>query len=152
MTTGWLIHLVEWFFSIKGQAKLDKNPGQWYNNLLLRLIPWDLYSTCLYPLAQTVPHTALNSQTALSNSHGTLTPVCQGTMSYDCFWCDGPSWGRWWVSTQPGDKNCIICLPAWYTGIRVGQYNLTVNSRVVCETVYVDMLYIDLLRSITRAG
>ena len=41
-----LINPLKCFFGIKCHVSLDRNPGQGYNSVLLRLIPGDFYSAC----------------------------------------------------------------------------------------------------------
>ena len=43
------------FFGIEGHVKLDRNPGQGYDTLLLLLIPGDLLSACPHRKFHTPP-------------------------------------------------------------------------------------------------
>ena len=53
---------------MEGHAALDRNPGQGYNTLLLRLIPWNLYSACPHRQFHTLP-SLKHSRAAIPNSH-----------------------------------------------------------------------------------
>ena len=61
-------------FVIEGEVALDRNLGPGHNNLLLRLIPGEIYSAYHHKLFHTPPG-LLHSWVALPNP--TLMPVCQ---------------------------------------------------------------------------
>ena len=61
----WLIYNSA-FFNVEGHVALDRNPGPWYDTLLLRLIPGDLLSACPHRQFHTLPR-ILDRWAALSN-------------------------------------------------------------------------------------
>ena len=83
-----IINPLECFFGIEGLVALDRNPVPWYDNLLLQLIPGELWSACPHRQFHTLP-TLLHSQAALSNSYpNTCVPsreaVCSIFMTVFC--------------------------------------------------------------------
>ena len=72
----WLINLLYCSFGSEGHVTLDINPGQGYNTILLRLIPWYLLSACPHRQFHILPSLS-DSRAALSNSYPNACVQCR---------------------------------------------------------------------------
>ena len=69
------------FFGSEGHVALDRNPGPWYDTLLLRMVPGDLLSAFPHRQFRTLPG-LLDSRAALPNSNPNACMPMQGGSLY----------------------------------------------------------------------